>query len=155
MVLGGKGNAAAVIEGGREAVQDGNVQDVVFQLSKTGDVALQAFVVPGSGMYANYGPTEAPAAGCQPVGQPVRLPLRQPVRRPLGRPLRHPRGQAVGQRLHLGGHRRGHAVGLPVAQRRSLTHRKGPVRSLRTGPFCHPVEPGQGPAAYAVYGSNL
>ncbi|WP_260614143.1 DUF461 domain-containing protein, partial [Streptomyces sp. WAC07061] len=62
VVLGGKGNASAVIEGGREAVQNGNVQDVVFQLSNTGDVELGAFVVPAAGMYAGYGPTEAPSS---------------------------------------------------------------------------------------------
>ncbi|MCX5376897.1 DUF461 domain-containing protein [Streptomyces sp. NBC_00091] len=71
VVLGGKGNASAVIEGGREAVQNGNVQNVVFQLSTAGDVALDAFVVPATGMYAGYGPTEAPAApGAAPSGAP-------------------------------------------------------------------------------------
>lgn len=67
VVLGGQGNASAVIEGGREAVENGNVQDVVFQLSTAGDVELGALVVPASGMYAGYGPTEAPAAAPAPA----------------------------------------------------------------------------------------
>lgn len=36
VVLGGKGNASAVIEKGREAAQAGNVQAVVFKFSSTG-----------------------------------------------------------------------------------------------------------------------
>ncbi|WP_330331738.1 copper chaperone PCu(A)C [Streptomyces sp. NBC_00536] len=68
VVLGGKGNASAVIEGGRQAVKDGDAQKVVFQLSQAGDVELAAFVVPASGFYAGYGPTEAPAAGATPSG---------------------------------------------------------------------------------------
>ncbi|MBT2378629.1 DUF461 domain-containing protein [Streptomyces sp. ISL-111] len=71
VVLGGKGNASAVIEGGREAAQDGNVQQVVFKLSRTGDVGLGAAVVPATGYYKDFGPSalpEAPAA--TPSGTP-------------------------------------------------------------------------------------
>ncbi|KAB2590504.1 DUF461 domain-containing protein [Streptomyces arboris] len=62
VILGGKGNASAVIEGGREAAQDGNVQQVVFKLSRTGDVALGANVVPATGYYKDFGPSAAPEA---------------------------------------------------------------------------------------------
>ncbi|MCJ1680669.1 DUF461 domain-containing protein [Streptomyces sp. APSN-46.1] len=90
VVLGGKDNPAAVIEGGREAVQDGNVQNLVFQLSKTGDVALDAFVVPGTGPYANYGPTDAPAAapaaGATASGSPSGAPSGSPSSSPAGKP---------------------------------------------------------------------
>ncbi|MCY0934796.1 DUF461 domain-containing protein [Streptomyces sp. H34-S4] len=65
VVLGGTGNASAAISGGDDIV-DGNVQEIVFQLSTTGDVALQGFVVPGTGMYAGYAATAAPAAGPTP-----------------------------------------------------------------------------------------
>ncbi|CAM5492258.1 hypothetical protein SAVIM338S_03460 [Streptomyces avidinii] len=68
VVLGGKGNASAVVAGG-EAVVDGNAQKVVFQLSTTGDVELEAFVVPANEMYAAFGPTAAPA-GAAPSGSP-------------------------------------------------------------------------------------
>ncbi|MET9701027.1 DUF461 domain-containing protein [Streptomyces sp. NPDC006529] len=68
VVLGGKGNASAVIEGGRQAVKDGDAQKVVFQLSQAGDVELAALVVPSTGYYAGFGPTEAPAAGASPSG---------------------------------------------------------------------------------------
>ncbi|MGW7193843.1 DUF461 domain-containing protein, partial [Streptomyces sp. NPDC054838] len=89
VVLGGKGNASAVVEGGREAVQDGNVQEVVFQLSNTGDVKLNASVVPGAGMYAAFGPTEAPApapgaAGASPSGSPSGTPSGAPSGSPSG-----------------------------------------------------------------------
>ncbi|MDT9691713.1 DUF461 domain-containing protein [Streptomyces sp. P9(2023)] len=60
VVIGGKGNASATIENGHEAVQDGGVQELVFKLSRTGDVALQAFVVPASNYFKDFGPTEIP-----------------------------------------------------------------------------------------------
>ncbi|MEW2067020.1 DUF461 domain-containing protein [Streptomyces sp. NPDC007346] len=62
VVLGGKGNASAVIEEGREAAQDGNVQQVVFKLSRTGDVGLGATVVPAKGDYKDFGPSSLPEA---------------------------------------------------------------------------------------------
>ncbi|GAA3096346.1 hypothetical protein GCM10020254_46960 [Streptomyces goshikiensis] len=113
VVLGGKGNAAAVIEGGREAVQDGNVQDVVFQLSKTGDVALQAFVVPGSGMYANYGPTEAPAAGASPSGSPSGSPPAARPAPPRAAPPAPPAGKPSGSASTSAGTAAGTPSGSP------------------------------------------
>ncbi|MFE7480710.1 DUF461 domain-containing protein [Streptomyces sp. NPDC057552] len=62
IVLGGKGNATAVIEKGREAAQDGNIQQVVFKLSRTGDVGLGATVVPATGYYKDFGPGTLPEA---------------------------------------------------------------------------------------------
>ncbi|MFD6287924.1 DUF461 domain-containing protein [Streptomyces sp. NPDC060205] len=62
LVLGGKGNASAVLESSREAFADGDAQPVTFTFSKTGDVKLEAFVVPGHGYYAEWGPSAAPAA---------------------------------------------------------------------------------------------
>ncbi|MCX4526569.1 MULTISPECIES: DUF461 domain-containing protein [unclassified Streptomyces] len=99
VVLGGKGNPSAVLEEGREAVQDGNVQEVVFQLSKTGDVALDAFIVPGSGLYAGYGPTEAPAAGAGASAGPSApaasgTPSGAPSGGPSGTPAGKPSGSA-------------------------------------------------------------
>ncbi|MEV0413866.1 DUF461 domain-containing protein [Streptomyces sp. NPDC050448] len=93
VVLGGKGNASAVIQGG-EAVQNGNAQPVVFQLSNAGDVELQAFVVPGTGMYAGFGPTEAPVAapGATPSGSPSGAPSGSPS----GSPSTAPSGAASG-----------------------------------------------------------
>ncbi|WP_030300797.1 hypothetical protein [Streptomyces katrae] len=93
VVIGGKGNASAVIEGG-EAVQNGNAQKVVFQLSKTGDVEMEAFVVPGSGMYAGFGPTEAPAAA--PGSTPSGSPSGTPSGSPSGSPATTPSGAASG-----------------------------------------------------------
>jgi hypothetical protein len=75
VVIGGAGNASAVVENGREAAEGGSIQEVVFRLSETGDVKLQAFVVPGKGYYAGYGPSAqpsppaAPAATASPSGE--------------------------------------------------------------------------------------
>jgi len=62
VVLGGKGNASAVLGSSREAVQDGNAQQVTFTFSTTGDVSLRAFVVPADSYFSKWGPTEIPSA---------------------------------------------------------------------------------------------
>ncbi|MGW0612660.1 DUF461 domain-containing protein [Streptomyces sp. NPDC002788] len=62
LVLGGKNNATALLPSSREAVQDGNAQKVTFTFSKTGEVSLRAFVVPAEHYFAEWGPTEVPAA---------------------------------------------------------------------------------------------
>ncbi|MFD7700096.1 DUF461 domain-containing protein [Streptomyces caelestis] len=62
LILGGEGNAAAVLPSSREAVQDGNAQKVTFTFSKTGDVSLRAFVFPAEHFFEKWGPTEAAAA---------------------------------------------------------------------------------------------
>ncbi|WP_455351022.1 DUF461 domain-containing protein [Streptomyces sp. SYSU K217416] len=67
VVLGGEGNASAVIAKGREAAKDGDAQKVVFEFSETGDVQLRAFVVPAAGYYAAYGPS---AAAAEPTAKP-------------------------------------------------------------------------------------
>ncbi|WP_225804681.1 DUF461 domain-containing protein [Streptomyces sp. NK15101] len=61
VVIGGAGNAAAMIENGSEAARDGDAQKLVFKLSGTGDVALSAFVVPAKGYFEEYGPEVVPA----------------------------------------------------------------------------------------------
>ncbi|MET9320375.1 DUF461 domain-containing protein [Streptomyces sp. NPDC003038] len=96
VVIGGKGNPSAVIEGGRDAVEDGNVQKVVFQLSSTGDVELEAFVVPATGMYAGYGPTVAPAAGPAPSGSAAGAPSGSPSGSPAGAVSGSPSGSPAG-----------------------------------------------------------
>ncbi|WP_053636528.1 hypothetical protein [Streptomyces sp. XY152] len=62
LILGGEGNAAAVLPSSREAVQDGNAQKVTFTFSRTGDVSLRAFVFPAERFFEKWGPTEAAAA---------------------------------------------------------------------------------------------
>ncbi|MFI7288243.1 DUF461 domain-containing protein [Streptomyces anulatus] len=64
VTIGGKGNAAAVIENSGEAARGGDVQQVVFKLSRTGDVGLGASVFPAEGFFKDFGPSpkaEAPA----------------------------------------------------------------------------------------------
>ncbi|MEV7615756.1 DUF461 domain-containing protein [Streptomyces sp. NPDC089799] len=107
VVLGGEGNASAVIEGGDAAVKDGDAQAVVFQLSSTGDVGLEAFVVPATGYYAKFGPSEAPAAvtpsgtpsgspGATPSGSPSGTPGATPAANTSGAPSGKPSGSASG-----------------------------------------------------------
>lgn len=62
VVIGGKGNATAVLASSREAIQDGNAQKITFTFSKTGDVSLRAFVVPAKSFFEKWGPTEIPEA---------------------------------------------------------------------------------------------
>jgi hypothetical protein len=64
VTIGGKGNAAAVIENSGEAARNGDVQQVVFKLSRTGDVGLGASVFPAEGFFKDFGPSpkaEAPS----------------------------------------------------------------------------------------------
>ncbi|MEU1195554.1 DUF461 domain-containing protein [Streptomyces sp. NPDC005813] len=62
VVIGGKGNASAVLDNSSEAVQDGNAQKVTFSFSSTGDVSLRAFVVPAESYFSKWGPSDIPAA---------------------------------------------------------------------------------------------
>ncbi|MEU5579459.1 copper chaperone PCu(A)C [Streptomyces huasconensis] len=73
VVLGGKDNASAVLPSGREAVKDGDAQQVTFAFSETGAVKLEAFVVPAESYFAKWGPTEvpqAPGAGAEKSAKP-------------------------------------------------------------------------------------
>ncbi|ARF56875.1 DUF461 domain-containing protein [Streptomyces gilvosporeus] len=66
VVIGGKGNASAVLASGREAVKDGDIQPVTFDFSSTGKVQLGAYVVPAKNYFVGFGPTQMP----QPSGSP-------------------------------------------------------------------------------------
>ncbi|MET7369406.1 DUF461 domain-containing protein [Streptomyces sp. NPDC005566] len=61
VILGGKGNASAVVEDGTQAGRDGGVQQVVFQFSKTGDIGLGAMIVPAAGFFKGFGPSAVPS----------------------------------------------------------------------------------------------
>ncbi|MGW0392284.1 DUF461 domain-containing protein [Streptomyces sp. NPDC003042] len=114
VLLGGKDNASALIEGG--GIVDGDAQKVVFQLSSTGDVPLDAFVVPAAGMYAEYGPTVAPSAAASPAGTPSAGPSGTPAGKPSGSPSGSasgspsagasgtPAGKPSGSASHAAGH---------------------------------------------------
>ncbi|MFC8358799.1 copper chaperone PCu(A)C [Streptomyces griseorubiginosus] len=67
VVLGGKGNASAAVAELGESVKDGNAQKVTFTFSTTGDVSVQAFVVPADSYYAKWGPSAAPSAPATPA----------------------------------------------------------------------------------------
>lgn len=61
VLLGGEGNASAVLPSGRESVRDGATQLVNFTLSETGSVRLSAYVVPATSYFKGWGPTGAPS----------------------------------------------------------------------------------------------
>ncbi|MCD9880577.1 DUF461 domain-containing protein [Streptomyces guryensis] len=60
LVIGGKGNASASLPSSREAVQDGNAQQITFTFSQTGAVTLRGFVVPSDSYFTKWGPSEVP-----------------------------------------------------------------------------------------------
>ncbi|MFF2135348.1 DUF461 domain-containing protein [Streptomyces sp. NPDC058193] len=61
VVIGGKNNASAVIENGREAGRNGNVQTVAFTFSETGDIELGAAIVPATSFFKDFGPSALPS----------------------------------------------------------------------------------------------
>ncbi|MDC0770269.1 DUF461 domain-containing protein [Streptomyces sp. HD] len=61
LIIGGEGNASAVLTKGRDGLQDGNAQAITFTFSKTGDVGLRAFVVPSEHYFESWGPSAVPA----------------------------------------------------------------------------------------------
>ncbi|MER6255017.1 DUF461 domain-containing protein [Streptomyces sp. NPDC001584] len=109
VVIGGKGNASAVIEDGAATVRDGEVQKVLFQLSSTGGIELEAFVVPATGAFAPFGPTAAPApaAPATPSGSPSGAPSGSPS----GSPSAGATGAAAG--ATPSGSASGSATGTP------------------------------------------
>ncbi|WP_128381080.1 DUF461 domain-containing protein [Streptomyces cavernae] len=62
VILGGEGNASAVLSTTPEDVKDGNAQPVTFTFSRTGEVKLRAFVVPAEHYFKEWGPAEVPQA---------------------------------------------------------------------------------------------
>ncbi|WP_406861743.1 DUF461 domain-containing protein [Streptomyces sp. HUAS MG47] len=95
VVIGGEGNATAVIQKGVPERKNGDVQEVVFKLSKTGDVGLQAFVVPATSYFEGYGPTEIPAPPAKPG---------KPTQKPTGEPTAPETGEPTGDAGHGAGH---------------------------------------------------
>ncbi|MGR8009857.1 DUF461 domain-containing protein [Streptomyces hypolithicus] len=79
LLLGGRGNASAVIADGSQATRNGDVQRVVFELSETGAVELQAFVVPATQYFKGIGPSELPKpSAASPAGTGTATPSGSP-----------------------------------------------------------------------------
>ncbi|MCM2412634.1 MULTISPECIES: DUF461 domain-containing protein [unclassified Streptomyces] len=93
VILGGKGNAAAVIENGSEATQNGNVQSLVFKFSKTGDIPLGASVVPAGSYFKGFGPSSLPQLPKKPAQSPDASPSGSASETP-GAPSGTPSGSA-------------------------------------------------------------
>ncbi|MEU6577807.1 DUF461 domain-containing protein [Streptomyces sp. NPDC046805] len=71
LLLGGKGNASAVLDNAQEAVQNGNAQKITFTFSKTGDVSLRAYVVPAVSYFSQWGPSEIPSPSAPASASPA------------------------------------------------------------------------------------
>ncbi|MTE19679.1 DUF461 domain-containing protein [Streptomyces sp. TRM43335] len=68
LVLGGEGNAAALIDDPSAAdINNGEAQPLVFEFSSTGRVELRATVVPAEGTLAQFGPSGSPSPTDQPT----------------------------------------------------------------------------------------
>ncbi|GGX83730.1 copper chaperone PCu(A)C [Streptomyces hiroshimensis] len=109
VLLGGKGNAAAVLPDGRESLKDGEQQKLAFDFSETGEVRIGAFVVPATSYFKEWGPSEAaptPAAkpgGAKPSGEPS-APAGAPsgAPSPSGKPGTPGQGEASQGAQHAG-----------------------------------------------------
>lgn len=88
VVIGGEGNASAVLPKTPAAVKDGNAQAITFTFSSTGDVSLRAFVVPAESYFEKWGPSRIPQV---PSESPD--PSRSP-KAPSGSPSGTPSGTA-------------------------------------------------------------
>ncbi|WJY40024.1 DUF461 domain-containing protein [Streptomyces sp. P9-2B-2] len=80
VVIGGEGNPSAVLASGREAVQDGNAQPLTFKFSSTGQVRINAYVVPAKNYFEGYGPSQLPS----PSGSPSPSASGKPSGKPSG-----------------------------------------------------------------------
>ncbi|MER5746573.1 copper chaperone PCu(A)C [Streptomyces sp. NPDC002225] len=87
VTLGGANNAAAVIEGGSEAAKAGGVQRVVFTFSSTGEVPIDALVVPAESYFKDSGPSTLPVP-------PSKTPA-SPTGSATGKPAQGASGDAV------------------------------------------------------------
>ncbi|MEU8529235.1 MULTISPECIES: DUF461 domain-containing protein [Streptomyces] len=105
VVIGGKGNASAVIASGIGDRRNGDALRVVFSLSKTGEVGLQAFVVPAQSYFKEFGPSEIPAP---PAAKPAEKPAEKPsgeASAPAGEASGAPEtGEPTGEATHAAGH---------------------------------------------------
>ena len=71
VIIGGEGNATAVIENGSQEMDHGVVREVVFRFSETGNVSVKALVVPATNYFKEWGPSEVPSPPEQsPSGSP-------------------------------------------------------------------------------------
>jgi hypothetical protein len=120
VALGGAGNASAVLPDGREAARDGDAQQVVFDLSSTGDVPITAFVVPATSYFKGWGPSEVPTPTPTPSasqgGTPSADAPGQPTQPGGDQPSGTPSGDASGSASSKpgGGQSNGIASGEPT-----------------------------------------
>lgn len=70
VLIGGKHSPSATLDSAASKVRGdlGGYRKVTFMLSVTGEVPIQAYVVPNTGYYRPFGPTSSPSATVSPGG---------------------------------------------------------------------------------------
>ncbi|MFI9721322.1 DUF461 domain-containing protein [Streptomyces sp. NPDC052396] len=92
VLLGGKGNASAVLPD-RQGLNDGGQVQLAFGFKTTGEVRISAFVYPAKSYFKEWGPSEAPSApATTPSGKPS-----TPAGKPSGAPSMKPSGTPQGK----------------------------------------------------------
>lgn len=81
VLLGGKGNPSAAISTGAESLRDGDVQNAVFNFSRTGAVTLPLQVTPARGFFAPFGPSSLPTTAA-PTNTPTNTATATPTATP-------------------------------------------------------------------------
>ncbi|MEV4437685.1 DUF461 domain-containing protein [Streptomyces sp. NPDC049577] len=103
VLLGGKGNASAVLPNGREGLKDGAAQPLSFDFSSTGAVRVSAFVFPAKSYFQEWGPSQgaSPAAPASPgASAPASAPA-SPAGQPA-KPAANAGASAQGTQQHAG-----------------------------------------------------
>ncbi|MEW2546538.1 DUF461 domain-containing protein [Streptomyces sp. NPDC047002] len=109
VTFGGKGNASALIQKGLPGSRNGDAEQVVFTLSKTGDIGVRALVVPATSYFDRVAPTGAPtqSAPASPSGSSSpsgsTSPSGSPAGSPSGAASGSPSGAASGAAAGTGG----------------------------------------------------
>ncbi|WP_432096010.1 DUF461 domain-containing protein [Streptomyces sp. bgisy100] len=109
VMIGGKGNASAVMARSGESVRDGNAQQVSFEFGRTGKVELKAFVVPAQTYFKDFGPSivPTPSSSAKPSG----------TASPSGSPTGSPGSEeAAGGEAADGDEANGDTAGSPSAE---------------------------------------
>ncbi|GAA0450661.1 DUF461 domain-containing protein [Streptomyces sp. NPDC046215] len=104
VVLGGKGNASAVLPDGREALKDGGQQKLSFDFSEAGQVNIGAFVNPAKHYFKEWGPEAPPAAKPGDATPPANKPGEKPAK-PGAAASATPSGSAGAPGTQQGGER--------------------------------------------------
>jgi hypothetical protein len=94
VLLGGKGNPAAIVDTTQESLRNGDVQTAVFTFSASGSVSLPINVTPAVGFFEPYGPSSLPASASP---SPTTTPSGSSTPTGTATPTGTPKGSAKGK----------------------------------------------------------